>query len=437
MPLVLTASVTMELFCLQQLEELQRPLPNDPLKDCDDSLVQDIMTRPEYVFEIADNHIHTTFPFSDIHVSWLRLYTDVEIALALKLALESSRRSTAETDTKWVDQVVIYLDMAVITAGAVRREEMVNDILHECKVFIDRVCETYMEWDHPSLERRQLGDTFNTSSYHRPEISRPIVKSNMTLTEFERSIEQPAPLVITNALNRWPAFHERAWNNPSYWLTKTFDGRRLVPVELGHSYTDDEWTQKIMRFSDFMFNHLLNDEALTPGYIAQYDLFKQIPSLRSDISVPDFCYTSPPGAQPGTPLYGKELQRIDDPISNVWIGPAGTVSPLHTDGYHNILCQVVGRKYVRLYSPNDTNRLYPRGMEGERGKEIDMSNTTSLPIEMVEMDIGLREDDYLLFRDAPYVETVLEEGECLYIPIGWWHYVRSLTPSVSVNFWWN
>jgi Cupin-like domain len=35
------------------------------------------------------------------------------------------------------------------------------------------------------------------------------------------------------------------------------------------------------------------------------------------------------------------------------------VTPLHTDPYHNLLAQVVGRKHVRLYPPQATPRLYP------------------------------------------------------------------------------
>jgi len=46
-----------------------------------------------------------------------------------------------------------------------------------------------------------------------------------------------------------------------------------------------------------------------------------------------------------------------------WFGPVGTVSPLHYDGYHNLLAQVVGYKYVRLYDPRYSQTLSP--MEGK------------------------------------------------------------------------
>ena len=37
----------------------------------------------------------------------------------------------------------------------------------------------------------------------------------------------------------------------------------------------------------------------------------------------------------------------------------GTVSPLHHDPKHNLLAQVVGSKYIRLYAPEDTASVYP------------------------------------------------------------------------------
>ena len=40
------------------------------------------------------------------------------------------------------------------------------------------------------------------------------------------------------------------------------------------------------------------------------------------------------------------------------------------------------------------------------------------------------------FKKGKYREGILEPGDGLYIPLGWWHYVRSLDVSFSVSFWW-
>jgi lysine-specific demethylase 8 len=131
--------------------------------------------------------------------------------------------------------------------------------------------------------------------------------------------------------------------------------------------------------------------------------------------------------------------------TNIWFGPAWTISPLHHDPYHNILCQVVGTKYVRLYSPHESSKLFPRRKDEPaphiRAKDdtatIDMSNTSS--IDVAAMDLSPDEDwdaVYPGINQIPYLECILTAGDALYIPIGWWHYVRSCSVGISVSFWW-
>lgn len=45
-------------------------------------------------------------------------------------------------------------------------------------------------------------------------------------------------------------------------------------------------------------------------------------------------------------------------------------------------------------------------------------------------------DAHPLFKEAPYEECILGPGDLLYIPPGCWHYVRSLSVSLSISFWW-
>jgi lysine-specific demethylase 8 len=110
-------------------------------------------------------------------------------------------------------------------------------------------------------------------------------------------------------------------------------------------------------------------------------------------------------------------------ITNAWFGPAGTVSPCHHDPYHNFLAQVVGSKYIRLYAPSETLYLYPN--EGV------MNNTSQVNVE--NPDLSLHPDTL----KASFVDCILGPGEILYIPLKYWHFVKSLETSFSVSFWWS
>ena len=279
----------------------------------------------------------------------------------------------------------------------------------------------------------------------------------------------PEPLLMRHAIDEWPALTTSPWKDPSYLMSQTFDGRRLIPVEIGRSYVDEGWGQKLITFGELLKKYIdptlskpdseakpsEDDQSATAiahssvpvTYLAQHPLFSQLPSLRKDILIPDYCYTSPP-PHPTDPSI--DQPELDEPLLNAWFGPPGTITPLHNDPYHNVLAQVVGRKYVRLYSPLQTPRMHARGKEDG----VEMGNTSLLDVGVIEGwdSTPLREDsdrvdsdqnetfkleDIEAFRDVPFVDCILEPGDLLYIPIGWWHYVRGLSVSFSVSFWWN
>ena len=124
------------------------------------------------------------------------------------------------------------------------------------------------------------------------------------------------------------------------------------------------------------------------------------------------------------------------------LGSGGTITGLHFDSCDNILVQLVGAKYVRLYDRGQTPFLYrkPSATESHGGRHSsklspDAQGNSSAVGRHVEAADALSK--WPLWGMARYNEAVLGPGDALYIPSGVWHYARALKkqPSLSVNLW--
>ena len=81
------------------------------------------------------------------------------------------------------------------------------------------------------------------------------------------------------------------------------------------------------------------------------------------------------------------------------------------------MCVVSGRKFVRLFNPRDSEYLYPRG-----------DNATWLPVDLLTESM----EGFDLYKKATAMDVILRPGDCLFIPRGWWHFVKSLELSANV-----
>ncbi|WP_261593436.1 cupin-like domain-containing protein [Pseudoalteromonas holothuriae] len=110
---------------------------------------------------------------------------------------------------------------------------------------------------------------------------------------------------------------------------------------------------------------------------------------------------------------------------NFWLSSPGNITPIHYDMGDNLLLQLMGRKKVLVWSPNNYERLSLNPMGGlyNRQSSIDHSNC--------------RGDAEKMLENLPVYEHYLEAGQALYIPFGWAHAVQTETLSVSVNYWWD
>lgn len=390
---------------------------------------------------VAD-HAYSKFynyRFDQVPSYWRCIYTDAVILQSYYHLVRLLDEPAEDADEQLLDLAIVTLDRALITtngeSAAMNGTKWIKDVM-----------EIWHALFQPEDRLKTSERVFSNQMPHvSPRLKKPgtrITPPAWSLEKFEAFMmderEPPVPIVIPALLQDWPALSDRPWSSIDYLLSNTLWGRRLVPIEIGRSYTDENWGQEIIPFRQFLNEYILNSSKKGTGYLAQYELFEQIPRLRNDILIPEYCWAE----TRGHPLdKSKNRPKLDMPNINAWFGPANTITPLHTDGYHNLLCQVVGQKYVRLYSPDCTEALCPR--QEEAG--VDMSNTSKIDIGVMEgwdapEDEGEGHDavpEWAEVTGLDYKEYILQPGEMLLIPMGWWHYVRSLSVSFSVSFWWN
>lgn len=229
-------------------------------------------------------------------------------------------------------------------------------------------------------------------------------RSRLSRQEFlENYYAKNTPVILTDMMNDWPAMS--SWS-PDYLKTKYGD----VQVEIQSNRNSDpdyeincEQHKKRVRLSEYVDMVASGGESNDYYIVANNSNLdrEELKGLLDDIHMfPEFLDES------------NTQGRVF-----FWFGPAGTITPLHHDPINLMMAQVYGRKRWRLISPNQTPLLY--NYVGVFSK-VDCENPDY--------------NRYPLFKDVNIIETVLEPGEVIFIPVGWWHQVKALDISISLSF---
>lgn len=283
------------------------------------------VTIAESLLRLSNEKI-LSFNYRDVPTCWRRLYTDAIIFKVLAAMMAGKERMEEE----WIKD----LDMVIIVAGSPGegRREIVFALIEEAQ----SSCRSRDDDAHRQKRRRVSTSPASPPprSLAIPSLSAdypiPILDS---LPDFESFLgASQSAFIVRQAASTWPALtdSDHRWSSFDY-MRKVAGPHRVVPVEVGGNYTEESWGQKIMPFDDLL-DVIDRDTGLEDRlYLAQHDLFRQLPALRNDIIVPELVYASPLS---NYETYVPPASE-DGYLTNAWLGPEGTVSPPHTDPYFN------------------------------------------------------------------------------------------------------
>lgn len=232
----------------------------------------------------------------------------------------------------------------------------------------------------------------------------------MQLTEIERVktiskedfynnyFKKQKPVVIERLTEDWPAYDK--WKL-SY--IKQIAGEKTVPlyddrpVSYKDGFNEAHATMKMSEYIDLL------ESKPTPYRIFLYNLMKEVPQLQNDFKFPDLGI------------------KIIKQLPMLFFGGENSKVFMHFDiDYSNIFhFHFHGKKQCILFAPDQTKYMYKVPHSLISREDIDFDNP-----------------DYEKFpalKQAKGYITNLEHGEMLYMPEGYWHYMKYVTPGFSMS----
>ena len=227
---------------------------------------------------------------------------------------------------------------------------------------------------------------------------------------IDHHLNQQIPVIISNALE-WDAIGK--WT-PYYLKTKY--PNKTVALTVFDPTINMPGTELLLELSEAIDLICNNQDQHKKYYLMQRSVEQDFPELLTDFDLP------------------KYADKSKEHIVNFWFGESATNTKPHYDYSNNFLAQILGRKRVRLYAPSATVNMYPYSIN-----DTVMMGGVKHPVvqgsQIADTD-SIDEGAFPNFQLVEVYEGILYPGDLLFIPAGWWHEVKSLDVSMSINFWW-
>tara|TARA_R110002051_G_scaffold281538_1_gene343159 strand:+ start:10110 stop:10973 length:864 start_codon:yes stop_codon:yes gene_type:complete len=215
---------------------------------------------------------------------------------------------------------------------------------------------------------------------------------------IEQYFKPQKPVVIQGFIEDWPAYTK--WNLD---YMKAVAGDKIVPLyddrPVSHEDGFNEPHAK-MKMADYV--DLLKKEP-TKFRIFLWNILKEVPELQNDFTYPDF---------------GLKLLKS---LPMLFFGGTNSYTFMHYDiDLANIFhFHFEGKKEVILFDQAQNKHLYKVPHSLITHESIDFSNPDF--------------EQWPALKNATGYKTNLQHGDVLYIPEGYWHYMKYITPGFSMS----
>lgn len=225
---------------------------------------------------------------------------------------------------------------------------------------------------------------------------------NISAADFRKNYLLPQkPVIITGLSEGWPALRKWSWDHFK---------EQVGDVEVG-VYNNIRAGAKVpvngndgtMKFGDYI-------DLIRKGPVELrlflFNIFKHAPQLKKDFTWP-----------------AQYLKNFVKSYPMLFVGGAGSIAHMHydLDVSHIFHTQFIGRKRILLLHNSQSKLIYQ------------MPGTVESAASFVNWEAGVDTEKFPALKYAQGYETILEHGETLFMPKGFWHHMHYLDSGFAMS----
>ncbi|GGH65255.1 MAG: cupin-like domain-containing protein [Bacteroidetes bacterium] len=226
----------------------------------------------------------------------------------------------------------------------------------------------------------------------------PRVKGLDKETFVREYLRPKRPVILEDFANGWPALEK--WDMD---FIRSVAGDHIVPL---YDNSKVDYSKKVnepiaeMKMSDYID---ILESGPTELRIFLYNIFKYVPELCDDFTAPEWA------------------PRVLKSFPMMFFGGEGSNVFLHydIDMSHVFHTNFVGEKKAILFDHKYKKELYKIPFAVHNVEDIDIDNPDF--------------EKWPALANVKGLEAHLGHGDTLFMPSGWWHYMKYLTPSFSLS----